>query len=69
MKWLLKEYMTKQHIESFSELSRLTGIEYQTLMNHIKSPGQFRIFELKQLDSVLHFKDEDLVNLIRRQQV
>lgn len=67
MKWLLKDYMNKQHIESFSELSRRTGIEYQTLNNHIHDIGQFRVFEIEMLDSVLHFKDEDMLKIVRRQ--
>lgn len=67
MKWLLKEYMTKQHIETLSELSRRTGIEYQTLQNHIRDSGKFRVFELEQLDSVLHFSDEDLAKVVRGQ--
>ena len=65
MKWLLKRYMNEQRIDSISELSRLTGIEYQTLQNHIKNIGQFRVFEIKQLDAVLHFSDEDLVRLAK----
>ena len=67
MKWLLKEYMSRQHIESFKELASLTGIEYRTLQNHMNNIGQFRVFELAQLDKILHFSDEDLAKLARRQ--
>lgn len=65
MKWLLKQYMTKQHIESLMELSKRTGIGYQTLNNHIKNVGEFRAFELRQLDEILHFSDEDMLLIIR----
>ena len=67
MKWLLRRYMDNQHIDSFLELSRLTGINEQTLRNRINNTRQLRVFELEQLDSILHFKEEDLIQIIRGQ--
>ena len=65
MKWLIKEYMIKARINSFSELARLTGIEYQTLQNHIKQASSFRLFEIRMLDDVLHFSYDDMLKIIR----
>lgn len=64
MKWLLREYMTKKHISSFKELSKLTGIEYRTLMNHIADARLFRLYELKAIAEVLGLKDEDVLKII-----
>lgn len=65
MKWLIKEYMIKARINSFSELARCAGIEYQTLQNHIKHASSFRLFEIRMLDDVLHFSDDDMLKIIR----
>lgn len=65
MKWLFLSYMNKVHIRSFRELSKETGIEYRTLLNHIEKPQCFRIFELVALDEVLRFSDEDMMRILR----
>lgn len=65
MNWLIREYMTKKHIPSLAELSRLTGIEYRTLLNHINDIGKLRMYEVVALDNVLSFKDEDLLKIMR----
>lgn len=65
MEWLLKKYMAKVHIDSFSELSKVTGIKYRTLLNHIKDGSQWRLFELMALDEVLKFTDDDLLKIAR----
>ena len=57
--------MNELDIESFKSLADDTGIDYQTLLDHIARPELFRKFELKALDDVLHFTDEDLIKLIR----
>lgn len=67
MKWLLKRYMLNQQIETFSELSRMSGIAKRTLYDRIQEPKTFRIFELEALDKVLHFSEEDLAKLARGQ--
>ena len=65
MKWLLKKYMVEQHIESLSSLSKLTGIAKRTLYDRIAQPTTLKVFEIKALDDVLHFSDEDMVKLAR----
>ena len=65
MKWLIKDYMCRAHIESISELAKLTGLTRRLLYDRINNPETFRIFELKALDEVLHFQDEDYLKLAR----
>ena len=65
IKKLLLRYMIEADIRNFSELSRVSGIDYQTLNVRIKNPGTFRLYEIRQLDELLHFENEDLLVLIR----
>ena len=65
IKKLLLLYMIEADISNFSELSRQTGIDYQTLNVRVKNPGTFRVYEIRQLDELLHFSDEDLLLLIK----
>jgi len=65
IKKLLLLYMIEADINNFSELSRQSGIDYQTLNVRIKNPGTFRVYEIRQLDELLHFSDEDLLILLR----
>lgn len=65
VKWMLSGYMVTQHIESFKELAERSGIKYQTLNAHVKAPEQFRMYEIKALDKILTFRDEDLLTLMR----
>lgn len=62
---IIKTYMSMNDIDSFTELSKLTGLCRQTLYDRINNPGSFRVFEIRMLDEVLHFSDEDLAKLIR----
>lgn len=65
MKWLIKAYMCKAHIESISELAARTGMTRRLLYDRISNPQTFRVYELMALDEVLHFTDEDMMGLIR----
>ena len=65
IKKLLRLYMIAADINNFSELSRQSGIEYQTLNNRLKNPGGFRAYEIRRIDELLHFTDEDLITLIK----
>ena len=65
VKKLFKQYMNEADIDNFSELSRQSGIDYQTLNVRIKNPGMFRVCEIRRLDKLLHFSDEDLLILTR----
>lgn len=66
IKWMLSSYMIMNHIESFVELSEMSGINYQTLNAHVKAPEKFRLYEISALDRILSFKDEDLVMIVKR---
>lgn len=66
IKWMLSSYMIQNHIESFIELSNMTGIPYKRLCMHAKNPEQFRLFEISALDKILSFTNEDLVMIVRR---
>ena len=65
IKKLLRRYMLERDIESFRDLAKETGIDYQTLLDHIARPELFRQWEIKVLDETLQFSDEDLIVLIR----
>ena len=65
MKWLIEEYRVRQHIESIEELALRTGIDVQRLRRRIKDPGSLKMFELKALDKILHFSNEDLVKILK----
>ena len=61
MKWLVRAYMAKHHIEGYMELSKLTGIKLTTLKDRLKNPQNIKGFELVALNEVLEFSDEDLL--------
>ena len=65
MKWLIREYMAKHHIEGYMELSKLTGIKLTTLKDRLKYPENLKVFEILALNEVLGFSDEDLLKVLR----
>jgi hypothetical protein len=65
IKKLFKRYMLDADLDSFTQLAKETGIDYQRLNKRIANPNSFTVFELISLDDVLHFDDEDLLKLIR----
>lgn len=65
IKKILKLYMIEADIDSFTQLAKETGIDYQRLNRRIADPHSFTVFELIALDDVLHFSDEDLLILIK----
>jgi len=64
-KRLFKRYMLENYIDSLRELSAMAGIEYRTFLMRMENPDNFRSYELKELDKILHFATDDLIFLIR----
>lgn len=65
IKKLFQRYMLEHDIESFKELAKSVGMDYQTLRDRLIRPELFRAYEIKALNNLLHFSDEDLLNLIK----
>lgn len=64
-KKMFRRYMIEADIDSFLELAKISGMEYQTLNVRLKSPETFRIYEIQILNKLLHFTEEDLLQLIK----
>lgn len=62
---LFKQKLLDKDIENFKDLCKMTGIKYDTMLDHLKRPGMFRAFEIQALNEVLEFKDEELLLLIK----
>ena len=62
---LFKRKLIDKDIDDFKDLAQMTGIKYDTLLDHLKRPGMFRTFELRALDEVLEFEDSELLLLIK----
>ena len=65
IKKLLRRYMIEADINSFTQLAKETGIDYQRLNKRIADPHSFTVFELLALEETLHLTDEDLLKLIK----
>lgn len=65
IKKIIKSRMLDNDIDSFTELSKKSGICRQTLYDRMDNPGSFRLYEISTLDSLLHFTNEDLNYLVR----
>lgn len=65
MKWLIKRYMVAAQIDSISELAKKAGLTRRVLYDRINNPETFRVYEIKALDDVLKFQEEDLVAILR----
>ena len=61
---IFKKSMAEHGIADFKQLSKDSGIKYQTLLDHVNEPSLFRVFEIKAINEVLHFSSEDLVSII-----
>ena len=57
--------MVDAGIENYLELSKITGLGYQTMRTKLRKPQELRLYELKALDEVLKFDDSEKLNLLR----
>ena len=64
IKKLFKRYMVEADINSFLELSKVSGLDYQLLNVRMKQPETFRVYEIRVLHEILHFTEEDLLTLL-----
>ena len=64
IRFLLKKYMACRQIQDFKELAKLTGIKYQTLLDHLDNPGLFRKYELSEIFNVLQVSSEDQILIL-----
>ena len=64
-KWIVKERMIKKHIGTMLELSKTTGLGYQTMRNHIDHPENMKLFEFRALDDILQFDDCEKLTLLK----
>ena len=64
MRWLIKRYLADNHIDSISQLSKMTGINLRTLMRRLDNPETLLMYEFRSLDEVLHFTEEDKLKII-----
>ena len=63
---LIDKYIAINGYErGLKELAERTGIKYLRLQEHIKDPGQFRLFELREIFSELGFSDEDRLEFLK----
>lgn len=65
IKKLLRRYMIEADIDSFTQLAKETGIDYQRLNKRMADPHSFTVFELLALEETLNLTDEDLLKLIK----
>lgn len=62
---VFKRKMIDHDIQDFKDLSKKSGIKYDTLLDHLKRPEMFRAFDLKALNEVLEFEDSELLLIIK----
>ena len=56
--------MATQGIWEFRELSKATGIKYDTLLDRMDHPANFRAFELRAICETLNISADNLYELI-----
>lgn len=62
---IIKVHMAEHQIEHLKVLAKLTGIDYQRLMKRMKHPETFTVYELRALNEVLGFTDEEVGMICR----
>lgn len=64
-KTIIRSNRERSGIRSDSELARVTGIGYRTLLRRMDDPGSMLLCELRVLAKKTHMSDEDLLELVR----
>lgn len=65
-KWMLRRYRAAAQIQSDSKLCSKSGISMRTLQNRYDDNGNaLTLFQLRNLDEVLNFSNEDLLTIVR----
>ncbi len=64
-KTIIRTNRERSGIRSDSELARVTGIGYRTLLRRMDDPGSMLLYELRVLAKKTHMSDEDLLELVR----
>lgn len=64
-KTIIRTNRERSGIRSDSELARVTGIKYRTLLRRMEDPGSMLLCEIRALVKKTHMGDEDLLALIK----
>ena len=67
---IIRSNREKAGIRSELELSKVTGLSYQTLVRtRMKDPGSFKVYELRQIIKYTDWTPEDLWEFITGKEV
>lgn len=64
-KTIIRSNRERSGIRSDTELARVTGIKYRTLLRRMEDPGSMLLCEIRALAKKTHMGDEDLLALIK----
>lgn len=64
-KTIIRTNRERSGIRSDSELARVTGIKYRTLLRRMDDPGSMLLCELRVLAKKTRMSDEDLLEIVR----
>lgn len=64
-KTIIRTNRERSGIRSDSELARVTGIKYRTLLRRMEDPGSMLLCELRVLAKKTRMSDEDLLEIVR----
>jgi hypothetical protein len=66
-KTIIRSNRERSGIRSDSELARVTGIGYRTLLRRMDDPGSMLLCELRVLAKKINLPDNELLELIKGQ--
>lgn len=64
IKWMIKQYMARLHIQTLGEVAKMTGMKYATLTDKLNHPEKLRLYEIKAIIKALNITKEDALTLI-----